>query len=258
MSPLLQSRLLRVLQEKEVRRVGDNVPIYVNVRVLAATNEPLEQRIKEGTFREDLYYRLNVIAINLPSLRERREDIPLLVSHFLRNKLDPRTGQSLQITRQAMEVLTKHDWPGNVRELENAVERACVLCENRTIRVADLPPIFRKYSTDGDGDELAEIPEDAPVPPPSAARATVLLSSNGSSAATAVVAAPTAVATVPLPSPALGGRSLGSLKDYLREQEVAYLTRALAQTGNDKEKTATLLGISLATLYRKLAEAEIA
>ena len=105
MPPVLQSRLLRVLQEKEVRRVGDNVPISVNVRVLAATNEPLEKRLKDGTFREDLYYRLNVIPINLPSLRERREDIPVLTMHFLRNKVNPRTGKLYQITRKALDVL---------------------------------------------------------------------------------------------------------------------------------------------------------
>src|SRR5256886_12162124 len=87
MPPMLQSRLLRVLQEKEVRRVGDNTPIYVNVRVLAATNEPLEKRVKEGSFREDLYYRLNVIPIALPALRERSDDIPLLVAHFLKGKV---------------------------------------------------------------------------------------------------------------------------------------------------------------------------
>jgi transcriptional regulator with PAS, ATPase and Fis domain len=86
MSGLLQTRLLRVLQEREVRRVGDNTPIYVNVRVVAAANEPLEKKIKEGTFREDLYYRLNVIPIQLPSLRERRDDIPLLVAHFSRTR----------------------------------------------------------------------------------------------------------------------------------------------------------------------------
>lgn len=118
MSPMLQSRLLRVLEEREVRRGGDNVPIYVNVRVLAATNEPLEERIKEGTFREDLYYRLNVIPITLPSLRERGEDTPLLVAHFLKDKTHPRTGQHYQMTREAMEVLLFHDWPGNVREAQ--------------------------------------------------------------------------------------------------------------------------------------------
>src|SRR5271165_4893091 len=100
MSPMLQSRLLRVLQEREVRRVGDNVPTYINVRVLAATNEPLEQKMKDGSFREDLYYRLNVIAINLPGLRERRDDIPLLVAHFLKDKVSSRTKRPLQVTRQ--------------------------------------------------------------------------------------------------------------------------------------------------------------
>src|SRR5438876_10921012 len=121
MSAMLQSRLLRVLQEREVRRVGDNIPIYVNVRVVAASNEPLEKRIKDGTFREDLYYRLNVIPIHLPSLRERRDDIPLLVAHFLKTKVNPQTNRSFQLTRQAMEILCNYYWPGNVRELENAV-----------------------------------------------------------------------------------------------------------------------------------------
>src|SRR5947207_3549272 len=140
MSAMLQSRLLRVLQEREVRRVGDNTPIFVNVRVVAAANEPLEKRIKEGTFREDLYYRLNVIPIYLPALRERRDDIPLLVSHFLRDKVHPRSKNPWQLTRQAMELLCAHDWPGNVRELEHAIERAVTLCAGELIRTSDLPP----------------------------------------------------------------------------------------------------------------------
>src|SRR3954471_14284625 len=123
MPPLLQSRLLRVLQEREVRRVGDNTPVAVNVRVLAAANEVLEKRIKDGTFREDLYYRLNVIPIQLPSLRERKEDIPLLVAHFLKGKINHRTHRPYRISRQALALLTAYDWPGNVRELENAIER---------------------------------------------------------------------------------------------------------------------------------------
>src|SRR5207245_6400754 len=100
-SAMVQSRLLRVWAEREVRRVGDNTSVSVNVRVVAATNEPLEKRIKEGTFREDLYYRLNVIPIPLPSLRERREDIPLLVAHFLKGKFNRGANQPFQITRQA-------------------------------------------------------------------------------------------------------------------------------------------------------------
>src|SRR5438445_1904140 len=140
MSPMLQSRLLRVLQEREVRRVGENTPIFVNVRVVAASNEPLEKRIKEWTFREDLYYRLNVIAIELPSLRERRDDIPLLAAHFLKHKAHAPNKKALQLTRQAMEMLCAYDWPGNVRELENAIERAATLCEGEIIRTNDLPP----------------------------------------------------------------------------------------------------------------------
>src|SRR5207245_6044664 len=134
------SRLLRVLQEREVRRVGDNTAMLVNVRVVAASNEPLEKKIKDGTFREDLYYRLNVIPIHLPSLRERRDDIPLLVAHFLKGRVNSRTNRPLQLTRQAMEVLCAYDWPGNVRELENALERAATLCEGDIIQAGDLPP----------------------------------------------------------------------------------------------------------------------
>src|SRR5437764_5718027 len=135
----LQSRLLRVLQDREVRRVGDNTPLYVNVRVLAATNAPLEKLIKEGAFREDLYYRLNVIPILLPSLRERPEDIPLIVAHYIRTKINARTGETFALTRQVMEALCAYDWPGNVRELENVLQRGCALCEKNVVQLADLP-----------------------------------------------------------------------------------------------------------------------
>jgi two-component system response regulator AtoC len=242
MSAVLQSRLLRVLQEREVRRVGENIPTYINVRVLAATNEPLEKKLKDGTFREDLYYRLNVIAVTLPSLRERREDIPLLVAHFLRNKINPRTGQHVQITRQAMEVLNTHDWPGNVRELENAIERAATLCEANVIQVGDLPPSLvaklpqTAAATQAAGGELAQLPTPAGAPPN--------LQPIGA-------AHPGASA-----EPHATSRSDASLKDFMREQEVAYLNRVLAQVGGDKEKAALVLGVSLATLYRKLSEDE--
>ncbi len=235
MSPLLQSRLLRVLQEREVRRVGDNTPFYVNVRVVAATNEPLEKRIKEGTFREDLYYRLNVIAIQLPSLRERRDDIPLLVAHFLKDKLSNRTRQPFQVTRHAMDVLCAYDWPGNVRELENAIERAATLCEADIIQTADLPPgllAASKLSEPEPGSEtpaaLPALPEAALYPLPPAAEA-----SNPASQAPAGPFLP--------------------LKTFMREQEQAQLNRALQLSDGDKEQAALLLGISLATLYRKLS-----
>jgi DNA-binding NtrC family response regulator len=234
MPPVLQSRLLRVLQEKEVRRVGDNVAVSVNVRVLAATNEPLEKRLKEGTFREDLYYRLNVIPINLPSLRGRRDDVPVLVMHFLRNKVNSRTGKLFQITRKALDVLAAHDWPGNVRELENAIERGCALCEKGVIRVADLPPAINHNAPSDDAEELVEMPP------------------NDSAPASVLTVAPSA-------GYAPGGLSpVGMLRDFLREQELTYVNRALAQTGGDKEKAAELLGVSVATIYRKLAEEELA
>jgi len=240
---MLQSRLLRVLQEREVRRIGDNTPTYINVRVLAATNESLEKKIKDGTFREDLYYRLNVIPINLPGLRERREDIPLLVAHFLRNKVNPRNGLPIQITRRAMQVLGAHEWPGNVRELENAIERAATLCEDNVIQVTDLPPSLAKDlrpqdAQTADPDDIVELPVNGPTSPK-----IFPLDSPGGPAGTA--ASNAAAASVDLP-----------LKDFLREQELAYLNRVLAQTGGDKEKAAISLGISLATLYRKLSEDE--
>jgi DNA-binding NtrC family response regulator len=238
MSPTLQARLLRVLQEREVRRVGDNTPVYVNVRVLAAANEPLEKRIKEGTFREDLYYRLNVIAINLPSLRERRDDIPLLVAHFLKDKVNPRTNRPFQVTRQAMDILCAHEWPGNVRELENAIERAAALCEGDIIGIADLPPSLVAAARTGQ-----------PTQEPDAA---------------AVL--PSEVAIYPLegrrpdgPDPAPGRGSLppvAPLKTFLKEQEMAHLNRALQECNGDKEKAALMLGISLATFYRKLGGEE--
>jgi transcriptional regulator with PAS, ATPase and Fis domain len=233
MPPVLQSRLLRVLQEKEVRRVGDNVPVAVNVRVLAATNEPLEKRLKDGTFREDLYYRLNVIPINLPALRERRDDVPVLTMHFLRNKVNPRTGKHYQITRKCLDVLAGHEWPGNVRELENAIERGCALCEDGIIRFADLPPAVRgKVAVDG-AEEVVETPPGDTQP------------------VSAVKIAPTAGFT-----PGGSGTPVGTLRDFLHEQELNYVNRALAQTGGDKEKAAELLGVSVATIYRKLAEEE--
>jgi DNA-binding NtrC family response regulator len=242
MSPLLQSRLLRVLQDREVRRGGDNTPLYVNVRVLAATNEPLEKRMKEGTFREDLYYRLNVIAITLPSLRARKEDIPLLVSHFLRKRNNVRGNQPFQMTRQTMEVLCAHEWPGNVRELENAIERSCALCENHLIQVADLPPSLQRIDANAAPTAFsgASEPVVLPAAPPSSSEAVYPFADSAPAASSSVRQAPAAAAHLPL-------------KNFLREQELAYLNRALIQAGGDKEKAAELLGISLATLYRKMA-----
>jgi two-component system, NtrC family, response regulator AtoC len=242
MSHLLQSRILRVLQEREVRRVGDNVAIPVNVRIVAATNEPLEQRVKEGTFREDLYYRLNVIPIQLPPLRKRHDDIPLLVAHFLRDKLHSLSSQPFQITRQAMDALRAHDWPGNVRELENVIERSCALSETQLLHLSDLPPDFARF-TDGESSDTVF----AMCDEPNASGLAISPGDPGNAAQGCAVPNPTL-------NGAPGSSSLRSLKIFLREQEIGYLNRALAYTAGDKEKAAQLLGVSLATLYRKLSE----
>ena len=242
MSATLQSRLLRVLQEKEVRRVGDNIPIYVDVRVVAATNEPLEDKIKDNTFREDLYYRLNVIPVNLPSLRDRKDDLPLLVGHFLKDKVHPRSGNTFQVTKIAMDTLGLHNWPGNVRELENVVERACALSESHVIRKDDLPPSIASLSDKEDRPEKS--PESEPVTTPSDDTSLYPLPEGGQ----ASLEVDADVAPGPL--------TLQPLKDYLRQQEAIYLNRVLTHTGGDKEEAAKLLDVSLATLYRKLSEQE--
>jgi two-component system response regulator AtoC len=142
----LQVKLLRVLQEGEVRRLGDSQDIKVDVRVVAATARDLSAEVSRGAFREDLFYRLNVFALHLPTLRERREDIPLLIDHFLA-RMNARMGLAVTGTSpEAMRVLIEYDWPGNVRELENSVERAVVLCEGSQIEVDTLPERLRRRS----------------------------------------------------------------------------------------------------------------
>jgi DNA-binding NtrC family response regulator len=140
MSTALQMKLLRVLQEREFERIGDTHTAKVDVRVIAATNSDLGRMISEGTFREDLYYRLNVIPVQLPPLRERKDDVPLLVQHFL-DKLRGDKGQVVSVSQEAMRALMAYPWPGNVRQLENAVERAVAFGGARgQIDLNDLPP----------------------------------------------------------------------------------------------------------------------
>ena len=136
-APKLQAELLRVLQERSFYRVGGSEEVRVDVRVIAATNKDLKQAVEEGKFREDLYYRLNVIEIRMPPLRERREDIPLLAAHFV-DRLSHEFGKDVrQISDAAMRMLMDHDWPGNVRELENAIERAIVSTRTTTLTEDD-------------------------------------------------------------------------------------------------------------------------
>jgi len=143
LSPSLQVKLLRVLQERQFERVGGNKTISANVRVMAATHRDLEQAMREGTFRDDLYYRLNVVTIQIPPLRERREDIPLLLDHFLRKFAEKNRRDVTGLTAAARDALLKYDYPGNVRELENIVERAILLCRGRVIDLEDLPATVR-------------------------------------------------------------------------------------------------------------------
>ncbi len=204
MAVSLQTKLLRVLQERQIRRVGDTKTVPINVRVLAATNETLHDKIKSGSFREDLYYRLAVIPIEMPALRERLDDIPLLVQHFL-NKNAAHTGtEPKKIDQKALDVLQGYRWPGNVRELENAIERACALCDDGIIRVNDLPPQVVRQAH-------APQPEHSGVLP-------------------------------------VGQ----TLDEYIREQERRYIDETIKFNAGSREKAAKMLGISMATLYRKL------
>ena len=195
----LQAKLLRVLQEKEVRPVGSNQKIKVDVRVIAASNRDLEAEYRNGTFRKDLFFRLNVVTVHLPALRERRSDIPMLAHWFLDRNAP---GDSIQITSAAMKYLLQYDWPGNVRELENCIERAVALGDRRIIDLSDLPPSI--VSTSG-GMESG-----------SPSLATTLSSTD------------------------------------LEDIERVTIQRVFEQVNGDKALAGKMLGISRATLYRKL------
>jgi two-component system response regulator AtoC len=151
MSMPLQMKMLRVLQEREFERVGDNQTIKVDVRVIAATNADLARMVQDGTFREDLYYRLNVIPVTLPPLRDRREDIPLLVQHFLKKFCDEVPRPAMTVSQAAMRSLMTYGWPGNVRQLENAMERAVALSGGRSqVELSDLPSDIQRASSAGE------------------------------------------------------------------------------------------------------------
>src|SRR3954462_15529859 len=143
MSAVMQVKLLRVLQERKFRRVGGLEEMQADIRVITATNQDLSKLVAEGRFREDLFYRINVIGIHLPPLRDRREDIPLLAEHFL-TKYSEQMGKDVtSISHDALELLVRHDWPGNIRELENVLERAVALEASPTVLAESLPPGIR-------------------------------------------------------------------------------------------------------------------
>ncbi len=134
----MQAKLLRAIQEKEIRPVGSVKRVPINVRILAATNRDLEKAVGDGTFRRDLFFRLNVLTLRMPPLRDRRQDISLLVGHFL-ERIGRNAGDEKSISDEALKALQNYDWPGNVRELENALERACAMSSADEIQVRDLP-----------------------------------------------------------------------------------------------------------------------
>ena len=201
----MQAKLLRVLQEKGVRPVGSNDRHAVDVRVIAATNRDLESAYRTGTFRKDQYFRLNVVTVHIPPLRERRADIPMLVHYFL-NRYTPT--KPLQVTAAAMKSLLQYDWPGNVRELENCIARAVTLGDQETIDVQDLPPAIR-----------SEQPASSEMTP-------------------------------------LDAASLSTTA--LAEMERMTILRVFEQAHGDKALAGKMLGISRATLYRKLKRYKIA
>jgi transcriptional regulator with GAF, ATPase, and Fis domain len=157
MSPTLQAKLLRALEEKAFRRIGGTQDIRVDVRVIAATNRNLEKAIEEKRFREDLYYRLNVITIDVPPLRERREDIPLLAEHFLERFAEDFRKGPLRLAPEAVRKLQAYDWPGNVRELRNAIERAVLLGSGPAVTEEDIV-LGRSLPAAGGGTRLLAIP----------------------------------------------------------------------------------------------------
>ena len=156
----LQAKLLRAIQEKEIRPVGSTRRIPINVRILAATNRDLEQAVTEGTFRRDLYFRLNVLSLRIPPLRERREDIPLLIAHFM-ERAARTSGQEKIVGDEALKSMLAYDWPGNVRELENCLERTCAFTSGPLIHVTDLPAAIGRTqissSGNGNGHSLNKI-----------------------------------------------------------------------------------------------------
>jgi len=171
MSPAIQTKLLRVLQEREFEPVGSSRTAKVDVRVIAATNKDLGKEIKEGRFREDLFYRLNVIPIHLPPVRERKEDIPALANHFLSLYREKNKKEIKEISPKALDLLIRHDWPGNIRELENCLERAVIVARGELIAPADLPPAIQNLPA---GKEDAEIPFPAGISLQEAEKALIL------------------------------------------------------------------------------------
>ncbi|MBI2296751.1 MAG: sigma 54-interacting transcriptional regulator, partial [Betaproteobacteria bacterium] len=217
MPPELQTRLLRVLSEGNFYRVGGHQPIRANVRVIAATHQDLEARVRQGLFREDLFHRLNVIRLRLPLLRERREDIPLLTRHFLAKSARELGVEAKRLSEATLKYLTAQDFPGNVRQLENLCHWLTVMAPSVNIEVKDLPPELR-----------------AEAAPPAAQGWVAALEKE--------------VETL------LNRGESGVLDELTREFERALIAKALAHTGGRRIEASQLLGLGRNTLTRKIQE----
>jgi two-component system nitrogen regulation response regulator GlnG len=213
----LQTRLLRVLSDGTFYRVGGHQPIRANVRVIAATHQEIETRVREGLFREDLYHRLNVIRLRLPSLRERREDIPLLARHFLSRSARELTTETKRLSESAMAYLAAHDFPGNVRQLENVCHWLTVMAATQLIEVGDLPPELRQAGDPKPDSDWVE----------ALSREAERVLARGDSAI---------------------------MDGLTRKFERTLISRALERTGGRRIEAANLLGIGRNTITRKIAE----
>ncbi|WP_300158910.1 sigma-54 dependent transcriptional regulator [Solidesulfovibrio sp.] len=219
----LQVKILRALQEKEFERVGGDKTLKADVRIVAATNRDLEEEVRAGRFREDLYYRLNVIPLHLPPLRERGEDILLLADYFLRRFCRQKNREALRFAPDARDLILRYPWPGNVRELENFMERLSILCEHELVHMDDLP---------------RKILDNAGLAPPPA-----------------VAAAPAGFRWPRLAD--LDEKSMG-LKEFLDVLEEQLLIEALERASGVKNQAAELLGIKRTTLIEKLKKRNLA
>jgi len=224
----LQAKLLRVLQEKEFRSVGSLVQRHSNFRIIAATNRDLAREVEKGTFRRDLFYRLNVVNLRIAPLRDRKEDIPALIAHFL-----TRYGRNHSLTQETLEAMLSYDWPGNVRELENCIQHMVAINSGPLVHTMDLPSMLQNHVTSKRSQSLAV------------------------AASSMVPRYPAGVAQELSPDPRVSDFA-GSPVIPLMEMEKQAIRGALEYTKGDRGVAATLLGIGRTTLYRKLKEYEIA
>ena len=240
MSPATQTRVLRAIQQGEIRRVGGSETIRVDVRLIAATNKNLEKMVAEKTFREDLYYRLNVVRIRMPSLRERKADIPLLVDFMLRRLGADGKIAAKHLSPEAMDLLCRYDWPGNVRELENAIHRAGVIARGDAVLAKDLPA------------EIADaVRLGRPVPVVAAAE-------SPETGGNAVAAAPAAPGIEGLFDALYKQLRAAHNEDILSRVEMDLIRRCIAETRGNQLKASGILGINRSTLKKRVDEARSA